>query len=243
MDFELVRIALALAMLGIASFQDLRKREVSDMLWIVFGIGAGMIYIFDFPTSLAEQAMVAISLGLTAGISFGIYKSGMFGGADALGLIVLAAIVPTHSGQWIETIIPQATFHPIASLIVLSNAIILSLFGVVVNISKNLAYARNSGSLFAGLEQESPMRKTIALLIGHRISKQPRYAFPIERTTDGKRKFDFALKSSEYTKYEERSDVWVMSGTPLLVYMLAGFVVMLLAGDLMALAFFAFKPT
>ena len=236
MDFELVRIALALAMLGTASFLDLRKREVSDLLWVAFGIAAGIIYVFDFP---ASPAMVGMSLALTAGISFGIYKSGMFGGADALCLVVLAAIVPTYSGQ---VALSQVTFHPIAPLIVLSNAIILSLFGVVVNIAKNFTYARNSGGLFAGLEHESPMRKTVALLIGYRMKEQPRYAFPIETTVDGKRRFDFALKSAENAEYEARSDVWVMSGMPLLVYMLAGFIVMLLAGDLMALVFSVFKP-
>jgi preflagellin peptidase FlaK len=236
MDFELVRIALALAMLGTASFLDLRKREVSDLLWVAFGIAAGIIYVFDFP---ASPAMVGISLALTAGISFGIYKSGMFGGADALCMVVLAAIVPTYSGQ---VALSQVTFHPIAPLIVLSNAIILSLFGVVVNIAKNFTYARNSGSLFAGLEHESPMRKTVALLIGYRMKEKPRYAFPIETTVDGKRRFDFALKSAENAEFEARSDVWVMSGMPLLVYMLAGFIVMLLAGDLVALVFSAFRP-
>jgi len=238
-DFELVRIALALAMFGIASFLDIRKREVNDTLWIVFGAAASVIYVFDFPTSFAEQTMVAISLVLTAGISFSIYKSGMFGGADALGLIVLAVIMPTYSGQ---TMLSQVTFHPIASLIVLSNAIILSLFGVIINIAKNLTYARNSGSLFAGLEHESAMRKTIALLIGYRMKDQSRYAFPIETIVDGKRRFDFSLKSAENAEYETRRDVWMMSGMPLLVYMLAGFVVMLLAGDLMARVFSVFSP-
>jgi preflagellin peptidase FlaK len=240
MDFELVRIAIAIAMLGIASFLDLRKREVSDLLWVAFGVIAGIIYIFDFPTSTAEQAMVGMSLALTTGISFGIYKSGLFGGADALCLVVLAAIVPTYDGQMA---LSQVTFHPITPLIVLSNAIILSLFGIVVNIAKNFAYARNSGSLFAGLEHESPMRKTVALLIGHRMKEQPRYAFPIETTIGGKRRFDFALKSAENAEYETQSDVWVMSGMPLLVYMLTGFIVMLLAGDLMALVLSVFRLT
>src|SRR5581483_5382575 len=123
MDFQMVRIALALAMLGIASFLDLRKREVSDLLWVIFGAAAGITYIFDFPSTSAEQATVAMSLALTAGISFGIYKSGMFGGADALGLVVLAAIMATYSGwQAAEGIAPVAMFHSIASLMVLSHA-------------------------------------------------------------------------------------------------------------------------
>ena len=239
MDFELVRIALALVMLGTAAFLDLRKREVSDLLWVVFGIAAGIVYFFDFPSSPAELATVILSLGVTAAASFGIYKSGMFGGADALGLVVLAAIVPTYGKQ--IALLP-VMFHPIAPLTVLSNAVVLSLFGIVLNISKNFAYARGPGNLFAGLEHESPLRKTVAVLIGHRIKERQHYTFPIETTMHGVRRFDFALKSAEIAEYETRSDVWVMSGIPLLVYMLAGFVVMLLAGDLMALAFSVFWP-
>jgi len=233
-NFELIRIILALIMLGIASFLDIRKREVSDILWLSSGAVAGIIYIFDFPTTYATQIQVVISLSLTTAISFGIYKSGLFGGADALCLIVLAAILPTYNGQ---LSLSQATFHPISSLIVLSNAIILSLSGIIVNLVRNFIYSRNCGRLFTGLEYESPIRKTIALLIGYRTKKQPHYAFLIESIVDGKRKFDFSLKSAENSEYEVRSDVWVMPGMPLLIYMFAGFVIMLLAGDLMAIMF------
>jgi archaeal preflagellin peptidase FlaK len=244
MDFALIRIALAFAMLGTASLLDVRKREVSDLLWIVFAVVAGIVYIVDYPTTSVEMMKIGFSLGLTAGISFGIYKSGLFGGADMLCLIIFAAIMPMYDKNLIEGIFPvgQVMIHPFASLTVLTNALILSLSGIIVNIAKNLSYSRSYGGLFCGLEDESAIRKTIALLIGHRMKDQPRYAFPIETTVDGKRRFDFALKSAENVEYEARSDVWVMSGMPLLVYMLAGFIVMLLAGDLMALAFSVFRP-
>jgi hypothetical protein len=37
-DFELIRILLAAGMLGGASFLDMRRREVNDLLWVFFGI-------------------------------------------------------------------------------------------------------------------------------------------------------------------------------------------------------------
>jgi archaeal preflagellin peptidase FlaK len=245
MEFGLVRIALALAMLGTAALFDVRKREVSDLLWIVFAVAAGILYLVDFHTTSAELMKIDFPLGLTAGISFGIYKSRLFGGADMLCLIVFAAIIPTNDKNLIEGILPagQVIFHPFASLTVLTNALILSLSGIIVNIVKNLSYSRSYGGLFYGLEDESTIRKTIALLIGHRTkTERPRYAFPIEITIGGKRRFDFAPKSVENAEYEMRSDVWVMSGMPLIVYMLAGFIAMLLAGDLMALLFSVFGP-
>lgn len=243
MDYGLVRIALALTMLGIAAFLDLRKREVSDLLWLIFAIAAGILYVFDFPSIYAEMTTIIISVAFTAGISFGIYRSGLFGGADMLCLIVLAAIVPTFNENMTRGILPitQTTFHPIVPIMVLTNALILSLMGIVINVARNLSYAKNSGYLFEGLEHEPSARKAIALLIGHRQKRQAQYTFPIETTIDGKRKFNFGIKSAEDTEYELRHDVWVMSGQPLLTYMLAGFIVFLLIGDLAAVSLSFFR--
>jgi len=247
MDFELIRILFAFVMLGIASFLDIRKRSVSDILWIGFAVVAGVLYIFDFPSSFTEMITIILSLTITVGISVGIYKSGLFGGADMLCLIVLAAIVPTYSKPHIiDSVLPiphTVTFYPIASLIVLTNALILSLIEIFINIARNLSYVKNSGSLFEGLEHEPATRKAIALLIGYRMKDQARHSFPIETIVDGKRKFDFGIKSAEDIEYEMRNNVWVMSGQPLLVYMLAGFIIMLFAGDLVALAFYGLSSS
>lgn len=239
-DIELIRILLAAGMLGGASFFDMRKREVSDLLWVFFGIIALAVYALEFAYGETfDPLTTTIPILIAAAVSFGIYKSGLFGGADALALVTLAVILPTFSGR-LENILPAGSaflLHPIVPLVVLSNAVILSLFQIGFNLINNAAYAsKNPGRLFEGLEHESIGRKIVAVAIGYRTGR-PGYAFPIEQTIDGRRQFSFAPKNAETAEYESRRNVWVTRGTPFLAFMLAGFIVMLFVGDLMAMAF------
>lgn len=235
-DFELIRVVVALVMFAIATYFDLKNREVSDMLWIVFAVAAGIIYVFDFPASFDEGIRIMISMTLTAAVAYGIYKSGLFGGADMLALITLSGLVPLYYGNTVSGLGGTA-FHGFAPIIVLTNAIVLSVTHVIFNIIRNLVYySRHSGTLFEGLESEPALSKVFAIMVGHR-SGNPKYAFPIERTVNGKKKFDFALKNAETAEYETRKDVWVTSGIPFLIYFTAGLVMMILVGDILAVLF------
>lgn len=238
-DFELIRVLLAAGMLAGAAFLDLRRREVSDLLWMVFGIVALAVYALEFAYGgTFDLLTTTIPIMIAAAVSFGIYKSGLLGGADALALVTLAAILPTFSGGAAEGILPAGAFllHPIVPLIVLSNAVILSLLQIAFNLASNAAYAsKNPGRLFEGLEHESKAKKIIAVAIGYRAGGRPGFAFPIEQTVDGRRQFSFAPKNAETAEYESRNNVWVTRGTPFLAFMLAGFIAMLFVGDIAAI--------
>jgi preflagellin peptidase FlaK len=231
-DFELVRVAIALAMFGCSCYFDMRNRSVSDLLWIIFAVAAGVVYIFDFPSSWNEGLAIVTSIALAAGISYGIYRSGLFGGADMLALITFSAIVPLYNFGPLVSLNASSSFHPFAPLIVLTNGVIFSVVQVLANVVRNAVHREG---LFEGLQHEPTSRKIIAVLIGHR-SANPKYAFPIERVVRGKRRFDFGLMPAETAEYETRKDVWVTSATPFLLFLAAGFVMMLIAGDLMSLA-------
>jgi preflagellin peptidase FlaK len=244
-DFELVRILLAAGMLAGASFLDLRKREVSDLLWVFFGIIALAVYALEFANGgTFDLITTAVPILIAAAVSFGIYKSGLFGGADALALVTLAAILPTFSGR-LENILPASNaflLHPIVPLVVLSNAVIFSMSQIGFNLISNAAYAsKNPGRLFEGLEHESMGKKIVAVAIGYRTGSRPGYAFPIEQTVDGRRQFSFAPKNAETAEYESRRNVWVTRGTPFLAFMLAGFIAMLFVGDVAAMVFSALR--
>lgn len=231
-DFELVRVAVALAMFGCSCYFDLRKRSVSDLVWIIFAAAAAIVYVFDFPSSWNEGIAIVASMALAAGISFGIYRSGLFGGADMLALITFSAILPLYNFGPLVTMDANASFHPFAPLIVLTNGVIFSVVQVLANLARNAVHREG---LFEGLQHEPTSRKILAVLIGHR-SANPKYAFPIERVVRGKRRFDFGLMPAETAEYETRKDVWVTSATPFLLFLAGGFVMMLIAGDLMSLA-------
>lgn len=225
---EGLRILLSLAMLSLASAWDLRTRSVSDWLWIIFGAIAVVIYAVDVPTS-DDLPLLFLGLGIVSGMSFAAYRTGLLGGADALGVIVLALLIPEYTGTYMQAGEPGFLFP----LTVFTNALLISVFQVAINVAKNLPSLRRG--LFAGFEQESASKKAIAFLIGYR-THNPKFAFPIE-TGDLQRQFDFGFKNAETAGYESRKDVWVTPGIPFLVYLLAGLVVAILFGDLIALLF------
>lgn len=220
---EELRIVAALAMLCMASAWDLRSRSVSDWLWIAFGAAAIALYVLDVPAA-EDLPMLFLGLGVVAGVSFAAYRTGLFGGADSLGVIVLALLVPTYSGAYMQVGEPGLLFP----LTVFTNALLVSAFQVAANVARNLPSLRRG--LFAGFEQESASKKAVAFLIGYR-ARNPRFAFPIE-TGGSQRRFDFGFKNAETADYESRKDVWVTPGIPFLVFLLAGFIVSILFGDL-----------
>lgn len=235
--FEFGRMCAALVMLGVAAALDMRSRQVDDRLWMVFAAVAAALYFFDFAS--LDPVAVALSVGLGGGAGYLLYRTGLFGGADALALAVLSAILPTYDGRFVIAAAVAAggnapLVHSIVPLIVLSNAILLSLVRVFANVARNAQYSfRHPAGLFAGLEQESAGRKALAVMLGHR-SDGSGFGFLME-TREGKgstRRFDFTLKNAEETPFESRKGVWVMPGIPFLLYMLAGLAAMIFVGDL-----------
>ena len=149
-DFTFLRVMLALGMFASASYFDLKKREVSDLLWMVFAGAAGILYVFDFPSTLSEGITIVISMGITAAAAYGIYRAGLFGGADMLALITLSGILPVYHGSLLG--IYGISIHSLAPLIVLTNAVLLSVAGVIFNIARNVVYySKHAGKLFEGL--------------------------------------------------------------------------------------------
>lgn len=227
---EGARVLLALAMMTIVSVIDIKRRTVSDRVWIIFAILGGLIYIFDFPT-LGKPIIIGISLAFAAGISFAMYRFGLFGGADALAIVTLAVILPIYNGG-------SSTLHPIVPITVLTNASIISLVQIPINISRNISYSvTQRKGLFDEFNGETTSRKILAFLIGYRTAKIPKFAFSMERNDGGKKEFDFSLKNAEREEFCTRADAWVTSAVPFLLYVAAGTFVMILVGDLLKIIF------
>lgn len=217
-DLNLIRMSLAFSMLGIATFSDLKKREVHDMLWICFGIVAIVLFFieFDFTTGLLRMLYSLI----VAPVAFLLWRLGFFGGADALAILVLAVLAPLlvfHENQ----ITPFTT---------ITNAAVFSLVTILTNLIRNLSLIIRKVNIFEGFA-ESRKRKAIAVLLGYK-ARNPKYSFPIEITIGNVKKFDFSIKHAEKTAFFDEKDVWVTPGMPFLAYITAGFVFQVFFGDL-----------
>src|SRR3989338_6900125 len=126
LDVYQIRIISALVMLITASALDVWKREIHDLLWIIFGAIA-IILIFVGP--LSEQVLTEVMFSLIiAPIVLVLWRVGLFGGADAFCLIVLAALTPQLT----------LTENFVTPLTTLTNAALLSIVILLANFIRNL---------------------------------------------------------------------------------------------------------
>ena len=205
-------------MLIAASTLDVWKREIHDILWVIFGAIA-IILIFVGPFS--EQVLIeAVFSLIIAPIALALWRMGFFGGADAFSLIVLAALVPQLT----------LTENFVTPLTILTNAALLSIVILITNFIRNLIAILNHRDVFFGFD-ENKFRKICAMFLGYR-STNPKYGFSIEKSDGSHKKLDFAIHHAEKTEFCKTKDTWVTPGIPFMLYITAGFIVQLIFGDI-----------
>ena len=214
-----IRVILAISMLAYATYSDLRNREISDFLWVVFG-GISVVLIF-FAFDMAHLLInIGISL-IVAPVVIVIWRLGFFGGADAFGLVVLAGLVPEFS-------ISNGLITPFT---VLTNSMILSIIPIFLNISRNLVSLAKHENIFGGLENETTRNKIFALFLGYK-AKNPKFSFSIEKHDGSNRRFDFSRKNADNAEFCSSKNTWVTPSIPFMVYITLGFIIQLTYGDI-----------
>lgn len=219
LEFESIRIISAVIMLGIASFYDIWKREIHDVLWIGFGAFAAVLLILD-PNFSESATSILISL-IIAPFALFLWRTGMFGGADAFALIVLAALAPMAT----------LTDNPITPLTTISNGAMLFVFPLLVNVLRNVISIMRNEDIFEGFN-ESKLKKSLAVIIGYR-AKNPNYGFTIEKTEEGQKKLNLAFHNAETTEFCTNKNTWITPGIPYILLITGGFIIQLVYGDIL----------
>ena len=205
-------------MLITASTLDVWKREIHDILWIVFGSIAIIMIFFE---SLSDQVLIKVAFSLIiAPIALILWRIGIFGGADAFGLIVLSGLAPQLT----------LTEDFVTPLTTLTNAALLSTVILLVNFTRNLITILNHRDIFSGFDEDR-FRKICAMFIGYR-STNPKYGFSIEKSDGAHKKLDFTIQHAERTEFCKTKDTWVTPGIPFMIYITTGFVAQLIFGDI-----------
>ncbi len=81
---ELLRFVILLAMLGAASYHDVRTREIPDYIWIVGGVAGAALYIFDWS---AVDYFVLFSMGTGGAMALLAWRFFPMGEADVLAIL------------------------------------------------------------------------------------------------------------------------------------------------------------
>jgi len=218
LNYNIIGMILALAMLIVGSIIDIWKREIHDYYWIVFGV-IGVLLIFINSDIWPYLLNIGIALIIAPFVIF-IWRIGLFGGADAFALIALAVIAPMAT----------ISENPVTPLTTLSNAAILFIVPFIINIMRNSSSIIRHENIFEGFE-ENRLKKICAMLIGYR-AKNPKFCFSIEKTEKGKKKLNLTIHHAENEEYCTTPNTWITPGIPYLLLITGGFIIQILFGDL-----------
>jgi len=163
---DIYRVVFSLLILAYACYSDIRKRSVSNIVWLVMaGVGIAFSGYYIVVQGMSFLIPFIFSATITGAVSYIFFRLGLFGAADAKALICIALLFPTQPGFTIfsynfpllGTYVP--IFFPFA-LIVLLDAAVLAL---AVPIS---LFFRNLHSL--GLKEF--IRNTALCFIAYRVN-------------------------------------------------------------------------
>lgn len=239
--------------LGLASIQDWRTREVSDVIWLVMGCCGATItaaeIILDF--SLSFFMVLVISVVSCFLLGFGLYYLGFFGGADAKCLWCLGVTVPFNPLKNLA-FNPLGPENPIFSISIFNNSVLTAAILALGNLLFN-SVMRVRRPLFASGEEDSLWKRGVVVALGYKVMiskflKKKDFYFPLEDFVleEGlvKRRFRLSTRCIDDGSYErirelvdkgivkEDEEIWVSPAIPLIVNITVGFFIALLYGDL-----------
>jgi len=217
-DIFQVRILLAIVMLSSATIIDIRKREISDLMWIVFG-AISVVLLFFEPDITKAALGVGFSL-IVAPLVLILWRFGLFGGADALGLIVLAALAPMAT-------LSESTVSPFSIVV---NSALLSITPMIINFVRNSIRILRRENIFQDFD-EPASKKIFVMFLGYK-SKNPKYSFSLETQVGTKKRLNIALHNSDHAEYCTTPNTWVTPGLPFMIFIFGGFILQLLFGDI-----------
>jgi len=241
---DVVRVLLSVAMLGYASWSDLRTREVADRLWLAFGSLGLTIDLYGVVKGPMNPLSMTIPILIATALSFILGYIGLFGGADFKAFVVLALLTPYAPLIVFPILGVTSVVFP---LTVFSNSALAGASIALVALIKNLVAARRGMQLFRNHESESAWKKFIILISGMKVNidavRGPPFQYPLECPTEGgiDRKLvlmpdveddEAATKTFQALRDAGVTEVWVSHTLPFLVFITFGFISSLLIGDI-----------
>lgn len=246
---EYVSVTITLVFLTFAAYSDLKTREVSDKVWMIYGPIGLALTVYRTYAQPSLLFLTAASVGFAVLVAFGLVFFGLCGGADAKALMCLGLALPLPP----RILSPVLGFiHPFFPIVVLVTGYVCSFSVAFWMLGKNVALlARFKSGMFAGLEHEPSWKKALAFITGFptglRQLQSTFYLYPMEKvieTENGARRTLLTYSNADVDRQQVLSEfeeslqkvssprmVWVTPGIPMLVFILMALVIALILGD------------
>ncbi|MDE1831328.1 MAG: prepilin peptidase [Thaumarchaeota archaeon] len=199
------RQIIALTMLSVASYFDIKTRQVDDRIWLIFTI-PGIVLYFLAPLP-SFTTIFFLVIGIIIGMTW--FLTRVFGQADGLAIIALAIVFPIFADM------------PVSVLVALATTVLLGLFGMLYNMTYNISDMLH-GNLFLGINEKTH-RKILAFFTMHRKRSYEKFVIPTQ-TGD---KFSFHFKPNPDKDFVNDFTGYVSSAFPLVPFMLVTLVLFL----------------
>jgi preflagellin peptidase FlaK len=245
-EFEIVAAGVAVIFLLFAAFQDIKTREVDDLIWIlmlVFGIPFVGIRLLLYGDDTSRVALMALSIIAGLILALIILFSGLQGGADAKALFCTSLICPlplTLSDNLPDKLIPfSVTLFMNSLLLLVPFPFVIFLYNLIHSEKPSSSTTGSWGSHFlarffgypAALETIKKKHPWHYDFIEHRIDEGWRFNF---RVTLGEPEEDLLRrkKTLKVAEKDGRSFLWIQPSIPFLVPFLVAFFISFFLGNL-----------
>lgn len=223
------KLIIALPFLIYACKIDLKERRVPNRLWKLMLAAFIPIIAVEFFLTQFNALIALIQFSIIFLLAYGLHFTGLWGGADAKALILLAVAFPVYPQMWFVPVLNQG--FGILAFSTLSNAVIFSPAVVLYVFLKNLKHGLRGGKLlhyFTGYRVDAdhipPFHNLLEYINDGKIKRVNRGIEP-----DNKMLADLR-KAKDKGKVDK---VWVTPGLPFLVFITAGFTISVLVGDIL----------
>ncbi|MEW6043492.1 MAG: prepilin peptidase [Thermoproteota archaeon] len=200
-EFESLRFIVAISMLIVSSYYDLKTRVVSDLIWVVFGTGGVSLYMFDW-SSFFPDAFFGLLCGLVLISLLAVLR--LCGKADILAIAALSTTSPVYN----------ETPTVLASL---SGLLLASAYSIASNICKNANMIIKGTRLFSEIKEPN-YKKVLAFFVMHGKTNNERYGFS---GVNQENKFTFR-HNPDTEKFT--SATYVTVAIPLMPFLLGGMI-------------------
>lgn len=236
LTIDYIRVLIAVAMLGYASYKDIKTREIHDIVWIIpAGIG---LLIDGYEVYSGDLSIIGMlyNIGFMVILSGVLWYLSLFGEADLIAFVALSVI---HSRT---PLFGYIGYTPLLfSFTLIANSAISGVLMAFYTFIANLFQSSNA-NLFERHEDISVLKKIALLFTGRNIPvkslRGPPFEYPLEVRGELVLRPDIfdddeAWKAFRYLREKGVKRVWVSSTLPYIVVLLVGYVLSVVFGDVM----------